>query len=137
MHLFQLVVLALVQPLGPSAQPPRACRGNVVVQADTTVARLDAATESLLQWTLSSGGPEYPAELRSARQEGEVMARFVVDTTGRVVIGTATIITESHRGFGQSVCQFLARARFQPVPVGGRKRSVAVTAAPFRFSLGQ
>ena len=35
-------------------QPPRPCVSTVVIE-----------TESLLQWTMSGGGPEYPVELRS------------------------------------------------------------------------
>lgn len=104
---------------------------------DTTVARLGPETESLLQWTMSVPGPEYPAELRSQRKGGQVIARFAVDTNGRVVRGTAVILSEPHRGFGRSVCQFLTRAQLRPVPVDGRKRSVTVSASPFEFSFGR
>ena len=136
MHHSVLMALIVSLSQGPVPQQPRACRGTVLMEADTTVARLGPETETLMQWTFGVAGPEYPADLRSLR-EGQVMARFVVDTNGRVVKGTATILSESHRGFGQSVCRFLERARLRPVPVNGRKRSVTVSAAPFTFSFGR
>lgn len=136
MYYSVLMSLIASMSLGPVPQQPRSCRGTVLMEADTTVARLGPETETLLQWTFGVPGPEYPADLRSLR-EGQVMARFVVDTNGRVVKGTATILSESHRGFGQSVCRFLERARLRPVPVNGRKRSVTVSAAPFTFSIGR
>jgi TonB family protein len=131
-----LLFLIIALPWAPGQQPDRPCGGTVVMETDTSVPRLGPETESLLQWALSVPGPEYPAELRSLR-EGQVIARFAVDTNGRVVQGTAFIISESHRGFGQSVCQFLKRARLRPVPIDGRKRTVTVSTAPFRFSIGR
>lgn len=133
----QLLFL-LISSIGkPSQQPPRPCAGTVVMETDTTVARLGPETESLLQWTMSVPGPEYPAELRSQGKAGQVIARFAVDTNGRVVRGTAVILSESNRGFGRSVCQFLTRAQLRPVPVDGRKRSVTVSSSPFDFSFGR
>ena len=121
----------------PHQQPPRPCAGTVVMETDTTVARIGPETESLLQWTMGVPGPEYPVELRSQREVGSVIARFAVDTNGRVVRGTAVILSESHRAFGRSVCQFLTQARLRPVPLHGRKRTVTVSASPFAFSFGR
>lgn len=115
------------------ASVPRPCRTAVDVPFDTTVANPGA--DSLVQFQLRGAGPEYPADLRSARS-GRVIARFVVDTSGRVAKGSATIVSESHRGFGQSVCQFLAQARFKSAVVNGRKLTVEVSAAPFTFQFG-
>lgn len=136
MHYSLLMFLVVSLPLDPAPPQARPCGGTVLMEADTTVARLGPETQTLLQWTFGVPGPEYPADLRSLR-EGQVTARFVVDTNGRVVNGTASILSESHRGFGQSVCRFLERVRLRPVPVDGRKRSVAVSAAPFLFSFGR
>ena len=128
-----LVGSLLVNQAPTQARP---CRGTVLVEADTTVAHLGPETQTLVAWRFDVSGPEYPEDLRSLR-EGKVTARFVVDTNGRVVNGTASILSESNRGFGQSVCRFLQRAHLRPVPVDGRKRSVAVSAANFSFSFGQ
>ena len=131
-----LIMIVGSLPLNQAPPPARPCRGTVLVEADTTVGQLGPGTQTLLQWSFDVSGPEYPEDLRSLR-EGKVTARFVVDTNGRVVSGTASILFESNRGFGQSVCRFLQRARLRPVPVDGRKRSVAVSAAKFSFSFGQ
>lgn len=106
------------------------------VQADTTVSRVGPETATLLQYAANVQGPEFPAELRSLR-EGNVVAKFVVDTNGRVIDGTVHIVSESNRGFGQSVCTFLRRARFRTDAVDGSQRTVAVLAAPFLFSFGR
>ncbi len=50
----QLLFLLMSSMWQASQQPPRPCASMVVIE-----------TESLLQWTTSGGGPEYPAELRS------------------------------------------------------------------------
>ena len=125
--------LALHEPAPTSSAPPRACREVIDVQFDTTVSR--PGEDSIVQF-LRGPGPAFPADLRSVR-EGSVVARFVVDTTGRVSKGSAMIVSESHRGFGQSVCRFLANAKFQNASVNGRTRSVEVSAAPFLFSVGR
>ncbi|MBL0938495.1 MAG: energy transducer TonB [Gemmatimonadaceae bacterium] len=127
-------VLSLIVSLAwtPDAPPPWPCGDRVKVETDTTVSRIGADSKAMLQW-IAGTGPEYPPELRSQGVQGEVTARFVVDTNGRVVPGTALIISESHQEFGRSVCQFLKRARWKLLPVDGRKRSVTVTDAPFKF----
>ena len=94
-------------------------------------------SDSLVRWLPRSRGPEFPRELLSLRQ-GSVVARFVVDTSGRVITGTAIIISESDRGFGRSVCQFLEhQARFDVRPVEGKQARTEVRNAPFLFQMGQ
>lgn len=135
---YSVVVLLVASSIwSPIQERPRPCAKSVVVETDTTIPRLSAESSSLLEWSMRAPGPEYPKELRSQAAKGSVVARFSVDTNGRVVAGTAAIVSESHREFGMSVCQFLRRAQFRMVPVGGRKRSVTVLEAPFEFSLGR
>lgn len=132
-----LVLLVASSIWSPIQEKPRPCAKSVVVETDTTIQRLNAESRSLLEWSMRAQGPEYPRELRSQAAKGSVVARFAVDTNGRVVAGTAAIVSETHREFGSSVCQFLRRAQFRVVPFEGRKRSVTVLEAPFQFSLGQ
>ena len=68
-----------------------------------------------------SGAPRYPAILRSAGVEGEVLAQFVVDTTGRIEIESYKMIRQSHDLFDASVRNALPEMRFTPAEVGGRK----------------
>jgi outer membrane biosynthesis protein TonB len=133
-----LAVLLLAIPSSNAPGEPRACRDSVSVVSDASVERVGPpGSDSLVRWLPRSRGPEFPRELRSLHQ-GSVLARFVVDTSGRVIKGTAVIISESDRGFGRSVCQFLEnQARFNVRPVEGQKARIEVRNASFRFQIGQ
>jgi protein TonB len=76
----------------------------------------------------------YPDMLRSANVEGEVLAQFVVDTTGRVERGSIKILKSSHDLFTNAVQQALNTARYYPAEIGGRKVKQLVQ-QPFNFTL--
>src|SRR3954465_12212889 len=78
--------------------------------------------------------PNYPDMLRSANVEGEVLAQFVVDTTGRAEMGTFKVLKSSHDGFTQAVRNVLPNMRFYPAEIGGRKVKQMVQ-QPFTFAL--
>jgi protein TonB len=65
--------------------------------------------------------PRYPSMLQSARVEGEVLAQFVVDTTGRVDMSTFRAIQSTNELFVSSVRRALSAWKFRPAEVGGRK----------------
>lgn len=67
-----------------------------------------------------NGSPPYPARLAAAGIEGDVVARFVVDTTGRVEPRSIQIVEASHPNFGDSVVEWLKRTRYSPALVNGR-----------------
>ena len=67
-----------------------------------------------------NASPAYPARLSSAGVEGEVMVRFVVDTTGRVEAPSIEILAASHALFGDAVKQWLRQTRYSPAIAGGR-----------------
>jgi protein TonB len=81
-----------------------------------------------------SGNLHYPDMLRSANVEGEVLAQFVVDTTGKYESGTFKVLKSSHEQFTQAVKNALPSMRFYPAEVGGRKVKQLVQ-QPFTFSL--
>ena len=83
-----------------------------------------------------SGSPRYPDMLRSANVEGEVLAQFVVDTTGRAEMSTFKTLKSSHDLFTNSVKSALANMKFYPAEVGGRKVKQLVQ-MPFVFSLNK
>ena len=64
----------------------------------------------------------YPDMLRSANVEGEVLAQFVVDTTGRYETGTFKVLkssrTSSSRRRSRTRCPNM---RFYPAEVGGAR----------------
>jgi protein TonB len=78
--------------------------------------------------------PRYPDMLKSANVEGEVLAQFVVDTTGRAEMNTFKVLKSSHELFTQSVRNVLGNMRFYPAEIGGRKVKQMVQ-QPFTFAL--
>jgi protein TonB len=78
--------------------------------------------------------PRYPEMLKSANVEGEVLAQFVVDTTGHAEMGTFKVLKSSHELFTQAVKNALVNMRFYPAEIGGRKVKQMVQ-QPFTFSL--
>lgn len=77
---------------------------------------------------------KHPEMLRSARVEGEVLAQFVVDSTGSVDVASIKVLKSSHGLFSQAVRDALKSARFSPAEIGGRKVSQLVQ-QPFNFTL--
>lgn len=82
----------------------------------------------------SAATPRYPSMLASAGIEGVVLARFVVDTLGRVERGSVEISSDSHELFARSVREALERTRFEPARVRGRKVRQLVQ-QPFTFAI--
>ncbi len=68
-----------------------------------------------------NGQPRYPATLQRINLEGEVLVRFVVDTTGRVEVGSITIVQATHPLFADAVRDWLPQTRYAPAEIG-RKR---------------
>jgi periplasmic protein TonB len=80
--------------------------------------------------------PRYPDMLRSANVEGEVLAQFVVDTTGKAEMSSFKVIKSSHDLFTNSVRAVLPQMKFYPAEVGGRKVRQLVQ-MPFQFALSK
>ncbi len=83
---------------------------------------------------LQGAAPRYPPSLASAGIEGIVMARYVVDTLGRVERGSIDVTSNSNSMFAQSVRDALGRMRFIPAKAQGRKVRQLVQ-QPFTFEL--
>ena len=115
---------------------PRPCGELIDVTADTTTAADGPFAKAYLRWRVGTG-PRYPASLRNGHPDGEVVATYVVDTLGHVMRNTAQITAESNRAFGQAVCTFLANATVIPVTLDGRKRTMRVLDAHFKFRFGE
>jgi protein TonB len=80
--------------------------------------------------------PSYPDMLRSGNVEGEVLAQFVVDTTGRAEMSTFKVLKSSNDLFTAAVKSVLPRWRFVPAETGGRKVKQLVQ-QPFSFALSK
>ncbi len=81
-------------------------------------------------------GPRYPDMLRSANVEGEVLAQFVVDTTGRADMSTFKVLKSSLDLFTNAVRATLPNMRFYPAEIGGRKVKQLVQ-MPIQFTLNK
>jgi len=79
-----------------------------------------------------SRGPAYPADLRESRVSGDVLARFVVDTSGRVDESTIAIVASDRPQFSVAVIESLRTTRFLAAERGGTKVSQPMQIA-FRF----
>jgi protein TonB len=78
--------------------------------------------------------PRYPSMLESAHVEGEVLAQFVVDTTGHAEMNSFKVLKSSNDLFTSSVKNVLPQMRFYPAEVGGRKVRQLVQ-MPFVFKV--
>ena len=84
----------------------------------------------------NSPQPRYPDILKSANVEGEVLAQYVVDTTGRADVRTFKVLKSTHELFTKSVRNALADMRFEPAEIGGHKVKQLVQ-QPFTFALSR
>jgi protein TonB len=85
---------------------------------------------------LNNASPVFPSMLQNQGVSGQVIAQFVVDTTGRVDVSTFKVVESSHDLFTAAVKNSLSRMRFQPAEVGGRKVKQLVQ-QPFVFNIGK
>ena len=81
-----------------------------------------------------SAAPTYPDSLRREGVEGQVTAQFVVDTTGRVDVGSFVLLESTHGRFTESVQRALPEMYFRPALLNGRKIRQLVQ-LPFVFKL--
>ena len=81
-----------------------------------------------------NSAPRYPDMLRSANVEGEVLAQFVVDTSGRADMNTFKILKSTHDLFTNAVKSALPNMKFYPAEVGG-KHVKQLVQMPFQFNL--
>jgi protein TonB len=78
--------------------------------------------------------PEYPTMLKESGVEGQVLAQFVVNESGRYEGGTLKILSSSNSAFTAAVKDALPRMRFSAAQIGGKKVQQLVQ-MPFQFHL--
>jgi protein TonB len=78
--------------------------------------------------------PEYPQSLKDAGIEGQVLAQFVVNESGRYEPGTLKILQSSNSAFAAAVKDALPRMKFSAAQIGGRKVQQLVQ-MPFLFHI--
>jgi len=63
--------------------------------------------------------PSYPSQLAKSSVGGEVRVRFDVDTLGRPITGSFTVVATPHAAFAESVRRLLPAMRFEPARTPG------------------
>jgi TonB family protein len=128
-----IVVWSRLDP--PEPREPRK-RGSPAKDSVKAVAlRVYTAEEVDTAARADSSGvaePFYPDSLFAFRIGGEVVAQFVVDTTGQVLLETFTAVSSTHPAFTESVRRSLRHSKFRPAILAGHPvRQVMVL--PYRF----
>ena len=108
--------------------------GGVLVKDDQPL--FEFQVEKPVMQAPGSAQPRYPDILKSAGVEGEVLAQFVVDTTGRAEAGSFKVLKASHELFAAAVKNALPNMKFLPAEVGGRKVRQLVQ-QPFVFAISK
>jgi periplasmic protein TonB len=108
--------------------------GGTAPPVNTDQPYFEFQVEKQVSQVPGSGNLRYPEMLKSANIEGEVLAQFVVDTTGRYEPGTFKSLKSSHDLFTAAVKNALPNMKFYPAEVGGRKVKQLVQ-QPFTFTL--
>jgi protein TonB len=129
----QVAALPRLEGLEMMRGMPPGPRGTAAVQSG--VPFFEYQVEKQAQ-NVSGQQPKYPDELRAAKLEGQVLAQFVVDTTGHVEPATFKVLLSSHALFTQAVRDALPGMQFLPAEVGGRKVRQLVQ-QPFVFTAPQ
>ena len=130
-----VVACATATPGGRDSRG-RPCGAAAAVPADT-VLDAGAAWPAALIRPVRGELPQFPEVLRERGVSGEVRSSFVVDTLGRMAEGSARIVEESRREFGDAVCASLAGMEFTPVVVGGRRVSARIVNVRTHFEVGR
>ena len=81
--------------------------------------------------------PRYPAQQLRQRTSGEVRVRFDVDTTGRPVMSTFTVVSTPHPQLSRAVKEVIPTVRFDPArtPWPENKAIVETVELSFYFAL--
>ncbi len=107
-----------------------ACSGKVGADLATSPVGGSVATTEVTYYSPEGATPAvlveqpslvYPPALRSTGVQGEVLAMFVVDSTGRVLDGSLRIVRSADSLFTQAVRGMVADMRFDPPRLNGRK----------------
>ena len=107
-----LCVVAFGGSLGAQAADQNRFRDPEGITADPTGLLRDPSVRAF---------PKYPREFMEKGIAGSMVAAYVIDTTGRVELETASFVKSSRREFVKAVCDLLPKLRFQPFLVGDQK----------------
>jgi TonB family protein len=119
----------------PAAPRPRRAMGPPQRVADSTTF-FEFQVEQPATPVPGNRGPRYPDAMRAAGVEGEVLAQFVLDTTGFANMSTFKVLKSTDSLFTEAVRGTLPTMRFNPAEVGGKKVKQLIQ-MPFQFNLSK
>jgi TonB family protein len=121
-------------PDAPVAQ--HASKAGAPTVAPAEASPREFKLDHLAQQIPGTGTLRYPAAMRRANREGEVLAQFVVDAEGMVETSTLKVLKSTDPAFTKAVAEALPTMRFDPARVKGRAVKQLVE-QPFTFSLAR
>jgi len=133
----KLILLPLITPNDqpvPNSNPLKELQGKIQGQAQQPTVYFEYQVEKPVRQAPGSIMPRHPDSLRVARVEGEVVAAFIVDTTGLADTTSLKILKSTHRLFAAAVRDALPHMRFIPAELGGVKVKQLVM-QPFVFNI--
>lgn len=136
-----LILMAIAGACSAAAPDVPAAR-QAAASTPQRIATAAASKDSFVEFKLDKGAQQvagtgavrYPAAMRKTNREGEVLAQFVVDPSGAVIVSTYKVLKSSDPAFTQAVRAALPTMRFTPAVVSGRPVSQLVQ-QPFTFAL--
>ena len=121
--------------IGGGGDPDGAARPRGILEGERPASTDWRGTELLMR-IVTTAKPRYPERLRELGIEGTVVVRFTVDTTGRVDVKSAKIVSTTSEQFSRAVLDALDGFRFKPAEVGTR-RVAALAEMPFEFRISK
>jgi beta-lactamase regulating signal transducer with metallopeptidase domain len=117
-------------------QTPDAAKGPGAEKQPTVANQpyFEFQVEKQVQIAPGSPFPKYPATMKAAGLEGEVLSQYIVDTTGLADMRTFKLLKPARQEFVDAVKAALPSMRFTPAEIGGRKVKQLVQ-QPFTFGL--
>ena len=127
---------ALVAACSAEVQQPLTAEPAARTEPNAAKVYFDFQVEKPVAPIPGSGSPRYPDILRQASVEGQVIAQFVVDTTGQIDGATFKVVSSTHDLFTASVRNAIPAMRFTAAEVGG-VRVRQLVQQPFVYQLSK
>jgi hypothetical protein len=108
------------RPTGTEAAPPAVSIPSDSSDVSSSPVYLAAELDKPVEREASSAGPAYPEELRTKNVEGQVVAEWIVDTTGRADTTSFRVIEATHPLFTRAVRDVLPGMAFRPAELMGK-----------------
>lgn len=138
------LVVACSSPIADQTAPPASAKASTAaskapakpLMVNPAQPYFEFQVEKQVTTAPGSPQPRYPEEMKKANMEGEVLAQFVVDTTGRAEVNTFKVLKSTNELFTNAVRTALPGMRFVTAEIGGQKVKQVVQ-QPFTFALSK